>query len=211
MLDFLLATVPVLIILLISEYGWRYKIVRGEAARKLVHIAVGSYVAFWPHFLSRGEILAMSLSFLAVVVFSQVFNVFSAIHGNGGRQFGEVLFAASIGVVAVIAPSDWAFSVAILHLSLADGMAGLVGSHWGRRTSYVILGHKKSLVGSTTFMVISFATVLLAVAASPELTITHPLILALIPFVSMMAENIGILGTDNLLVPLSVLLLLQAM
>lgn len=211
MIDFLLATVPVVVILLISEYGWRKKLVRGEAARKLVHILVGSFVAFWPHFLSRGEILIMSVAFFCVVVFSQVFNIFSAIHGNGGRQFGEILFAASIGFVAVVAPSDWAFTVAILHMSLADGLAGLVGSHWGATSSYVVFGHKKSLVGSVTFMAVSFVIIVLAVAVSPQLAVNRPLVLALIPFVSAGAENIGVLGTDNLLVPVSVLLLLQAL
>jgi hypothetical protein len=48
MLAVILSLLAVLIVLLLDEYLWRKKIIHGELKRKLVHIAVTSFVAFWP-------------------------------------------------------------------------------------------------------------------------------------------------------------------
>lgn len=204
MKDMALAIIPVFLLLLASEYLWRIRKVRGEAARKLVHIAVGSYVAFWPWFLSNREIMLLSAAFLVVVGFSQVFNVFKAIHGSGHRRLGEVLFAVSIGLTALLTTNEWVFAVAILHLSLADGFAGLVGTKWGKGNFYKVLGQRKSFVGTSTFLVASVLILLLAFAASPSLTQSHILVLAVVPLAAAAAENFGIWSTDNVMVPLVV-------
>ena len=47
-----LAIFVVLLILVFAEYLSRFKGVHSELTRKLVHILVGAYVAFWPFFLS---------------------------------------------------------------------------------------------------------------------------------------------------------------
>ena len=52
----IVAIVVVFLILIFAEYLSRYKGVHSELTRKLVHILVGMFVAFWPLFLSWQQI-----------------------------------------------------------------------------------------------------------------------------------------------------------
>lgn len=211
MKDIALAIVPVFLLLVFSEYLWRAKVVRGEAARKLVHIAVGSYVAFWPWFLTNKQIILLSIAFLLVVCVSQVFNIFQAIHGDGHRRLGEALFAISIGLTALLTTNEWVFAVAILHLSLADGFAGLIGSRWGKGNFYHVFGQRKSIIGTVTFLMMSVVTLLLAIWAHPDITQSPLLVLLVVPLAAAAAENLGIWSTDNIMVPLVVTGLLSVL
>ncbi len=96
---------------------------------------------------------------------------------------------------------------ALLQMSLADGLAAIVGVRYGGSNSYAVFKHPKSLVGSLTFLVISvgiligykhYAQVQLMTAAIAALSVGATLI-----------ENCGIAGLDNLLVPLAVAAALQ--
>jgi dolichol kinase len=86
-----------------------------------------------------------------------------------------------------------------------------VGVRFGKSTSYKILGQKKSLVGTGTFFVTYCLLVLLAFIFVPDyVTKATMLPLLLLPFLTTAAENIGVYGTDNLLIPLIVIIMLSA-
>ena len=95
---------------------------------------------------------------------------------------------------------------------MADGLAALVGSRYGENNSYKVLWNKKSIVGTLTFIVMSFnILVWVYVRGSVGFTpITLPALL-LIPFVTAYVENIAPWGSDNLFVPLAVVALLGAL
>ncbi len=65
----------VFLVLLGSELWWRKHITHSEFSRKFVHITVGSFVAFWPFYLSWGQIRLLSLGFLIVVGISKYLHV----------------------------------------------------------------------------------------------------------------------------------------
>lgn len=195
----------VLIVLMISEYLWRKKKLSGEGLRKFVHITVGSFAAFWPHFMSFPVILLISFSFLVVVLVLQRIKLFHAINGSTERTMGEIFFAFGIGLAAVLASAPWVFTIAILHLSIADGFAGLIGSKWGKRNSYQLAGHTKSLAGTLTFYIISLSLISIAVVQQPSLHQYAWQIVAVVPLLATLTENIGIYGTDNVLIPLVVI------
>ena len=88
MIKIILALGPILLMLVVSEYFWRKKLVRGESSRKLLHIIIGAYVATWPAFLSFSTIQNISAAFLVVVLLSQRFNIFKAIN-DVKRQTGS--------------------------------------------------------------------------------------------------------------------------
>jgi phytol kinase len=205
----LLAVVLVLVVLLFAEYMSRYKGVHSELTRKFVHIMVGVFVAFWPFFLSWRQIQLLSLAFLVVVLVSIKFNIFKSIHAVQRNVIGEVLFAIAIGILAFIATDKWIFAAAMLHLSLADGLAAVVGVGWGDHNTYKILGHTKSVAGSLAFFFASMAIMMGYVACSDR-AIADTVSLLWVPLVATAAENVAINGSDNLVIPLLIGLVLTS-
>lgn len=189
-----------------AELLWRVKKYHSELTRKFVHITVGSFAAFWPWFLTWRQIEALSLLFLLVVLASKSLSLFGSIHLIGRKTFGEVIFAISIGLTALITHNKYVFMAAIMHMSLADGLAAVVGNKWGKKYHYTILGQYKTLLGSITFWTCSLIILTVYYVATGLDPV--PMIIWL-PFATTLFENIGIRGTDNLLVPLIVALALR--
>ena len=92
-------------------------------------------------------------------------------------------------------------------MSLADGLAAIVGTRYGQRSTYHLAGHAKSLAGTATFIIVSL--VILAVYGLVAGVTLQPYVSLAIAFSTAAVENIGVLGLDNLLVPLLVALTLN--
>lgn len=203
-----LSVFAILVLLLASEIGWRRRWLKGEFGRKFVHIVVGSFVAFWPFYMSWSAIRALSLAFLVAVVLSQQLKIFKAIHSVQRPTFGEICFALVVGGLTFVTHSKGIYAAALLQMSLADGLAAVVGVRYGRGNTYRILSHAKSVAGTLTFMTVS-AAVFAGYAAFgmghnlPTLRETAVGVLG-----AALLENVGLFGLDNLLVPLFVGVLL---
>ncbi|MCA9342753.1 hypothetical protein KC950_01925 [Candidatus Saccharibacteria bacterium] len=204
MIPVIVTVLPVLLLLLLTEYLWRSNSLRGESARKLIHIVVGSYVAFWPFMIGFEGVQIISAAFLLVIGVSLKFSIFKAIHGVARRTWGEVLFAVGIGLIAVLTNNPWVYAACILHMSLADGFAALAGMRWGKNNSYMIGNYKKSIVGTGVFWFSSLLITGLAIANIPELQADASMYLLWLPIATSVTENLGVNGTDNVLVPLLV-------
>lgn len=201
-----LCVLTVFAILLTSEFGWRKHWLNNEVGRKFVHVLVGSFVAFWPFVLSWNEIRWLSVAFLAVVIVSERLKVFKAIHSVQRPTFGEICFAVVVGLLTFITHSKGVYAASLLQMSLADGFAAIVGVRYGRSTTYRVFGYPKSIMGTLAFFVTSCALLtgysLFSVAGLPGYAIIMGAAGA------ALLENIGIVGLDNLFVPLFVGLLL---
>ncbi|HUC89234.1 MAG TPA: hypothetical protein VMR45_00355 [Patescibacteria group bacterium] len=204
----LLAVIAVFLTLVFSEYLSRYRGVHSELTRKFVHILVGVFVAFWPFFLSWHQIQLLSLAFLIVIGISLKLNIFKSIHAVKRNAVGEVLFALVIGILAFIVTDKWIFAAAMLHLSVADGMAAVVGLGWGEHNTYKVFGHVKSISGSMAFFFSSIAIMLLYVACSDASASAVNLVW--LPIMATAAENLAVEGTDNMVIPLLVALVLMS-
>ncbi len=212
MTGILLGLAGVFIILVVDEIFWRLHILRGEVSRKLVHVLVGTYVAFWPFMMEFKDIQLLSLAMLVVIAVSRKFHIFQSIHDVKRKTLGEFFFPLSIGICALITQSEWVFAAAILHMSLADGLAALVGVSFGDSTRYRIFGKTKSWVGTITFYLTSLFIVSLVLLYKIETyDIYSVLIGASLPIVATLAESIAIYGTDDLLVPIVVCSMLELM
>lgn len=198
----LLTILAVLALVLIGEFWWRKQRLHTEFTRKFVHITVGSFVAFWPFFLSWSEIRYMSVAFLVVVGVSKYFHLFRAIHSVQRPTLGELFFALAVGAVTLITQDKWIYAAALLQMSLADGFAAVVGTNYGQRFRYIVFGHAKSILGTFTFLVVS-ALVLAGYSHQSGQYLTVVFIFDLAVAASAI-ENIGVAGLDNLLVPVLV-------
>jgi dolichol kinase len=201
---FFLSAAAVFVLLCLSEIGWRRGYMTSEVGRKFVHITVGSFVAFWPFFLTWNQIRLLSLAFIVAVILSKTFNIFSAIHSVQRPTYGEFFFAVVVGLLTFITHSKAIYAAALLQMSVADGMAAIVGVEYGikqQRWQYHVFGHAKTVIGTTTFFLIS-AAILFGYSAD-----TMRLAWYYVPLIAAgatMIENIGINGLDNLLAPLFV-------
>jgi phytol kinase len=197
----ILTVLAVFAMLVLSELWWRYRKPHDEFSRKFIHIFVGSFAAFWPYYLDWNWIIILSAAFIAGVAASKFFNIFKSIHAVERPTWGEVMFAASVGILALITKEPWIYTAALLHMSLADGLAAIVGVTWGKKSRYKIFGHYKSIIGSTTFFVVSVAILTVySLAASP----LSPTVIIGTALLATSLENIGVRGLDNLAVPLVV-------
>lgn len=200
-----LTVLIVFLLLLLNEWWWRGR-THGEASRKFVHLTVGSFVAFWPLFLTWQQIELLSLAFVIVVLLSRRFNIFKAIHSVQRPTWGEVYFGLAVGLVAFLTHSPVIYAIALLHMSLADGLAAIAGRHYGGRLRYRVFAAEKSRFGTLTFLVISLVLLAAYYISQPgELGVWLPLIAA----GATVLENVAVRGLDNLLIPLFVAGLLR--
>lgn len=200
-----LTILTIFIILLGSEWWWRRRVTHSEFSRKFVHITVGSFVAFWPFFLSWGQIRFLSLSFFVVVGVSKYFHLFRAIHSVQRPTMGELYFALAVGLTTFITHNEWVYMASLLQMSLADGFAAVVGVRFGRHP-YLMFSHRKTVIGTLTFFVVSVAILTAYVSLSGVHLGT--LFIAGSAALATAIENFGVGGLDNLLVPLVIALLL---
>jgi len=198
-MNLILTILAVFVLLVGSELWFRRHSPHSEFSRKFIHIVVGSFAAFWPFYLPWSAIIFMSLSFVVVVLISKYFDVFRAIHTVERPTWGEVYFALAVGALAYITHEPWIYAAALLHMSLADGLAAVIGVTYGRAQSYTVLGHRKSLAGTLTFFIVSIAILSLFNIYGAAIGIGVIISLAV---ATTFIENIGVRGLDNLLVPL---------
>jgi len=202
----ILSVLAVAVVLLMSEIGWRKQWLDNEVGRKFVHITVGSFVAFWPFFLSWTEIRYLSVAFLLVVIASDRLKIFRAINSVQRPTFGEICFALIVGLLTFVTSSRGVYAAALLQMSLADGLAAIVGTRYGRENTYHLFGHAKSLAGTAAFIVTS--VVLLVGYSYCSGAALSPLVIGLAAVGAALIENMAVFGLDNLAVPLFIGLLL---
>ncbi|HYF96537.1 MAG TPA: hypothetical protein VD947_00695 [Patescibacteria group bacterium] len=200
----ILSLLVILALLVSSEFYWRKGKLEPETARKIIHILVGSFIAFWPLYMSWQTIQILSVLLLAGVLASYQFGVFGAIHKVPRRTSGELWYPIGIGLAALLTTQPWIFCVAILHLSLADGIAAVIGKKYGVM-HYKIGEHTRSIIGSFAFLVVSFVLCIFAfVVLKNELPGISLAVFAVVPFLATAVESISRHGLDNVFIPLVV-------
>lgn len=201
MLEIVLSLTAILALLVFSELLWRKGQLEPETARKAIHILAGSFIAFWPLYMSWREIQILSLILLVGVFASYQFGVFGAIHKVKRRTSGELWYPLGIGLASTLTIQPWIFAVAVLHLSLADGFAAVIGKKYAAR-HYRIGDHTRSFLGSFAFLVISFSLCIFAFfILRNELPGVSLAVFAVTPFLATAVESVSRHGLDNVFVP----------
>ncbi|GAC1388012.1 MAG: SEC59/DGK1/VTE5 family protein [Candidatus Saccharimonadales bacterium] len=201
----LLGLVAIFLLIISSEYLCRKKKLRIEWTRKIIHVGVGVLVAFWPFFTTFRSVQYLAAAFLIVVIVSRKLHIFRSIHNVKRTTLGEVFYPIGIGISALLTTNKYVFAGAILHLSIADGLAAVVGISYGKRQQYRVGAMTKSYIGTTSFIAISFMITFWVLTHVP---IHHALmlpLLILVPLLSAMVENIAPFGSDDICVPVAVI------
>jgi len=207
MLGVLVCLVGIVAILGISELLWRAKILHGELQRKFVHITGGTFAAGWPWLVSWQTIQLLGMALLAGVLLNR-YKKFSHFKDGVKREsYGDIFSALAIILCATLTNEPIFYALAILHLALADGLAAVIGTSYGRAWRYLVFRQTKTVIGSMTFWFVSVCILGAAVLFTSELISfdSYAALLLVLPPVLTALENLSVLGLDNIVIPAAVL------
>ncbi len=211
MLEFILVLVGLGLIMLAEEISWHKKILKAENQRKFVHMSVAGFAAFWPWLLGWRliQVIAVMMTVLAIVNhYSNIFHYLGALKREG---YGHIYFPLGILAVSLLTQQKIFFSLAVLHLALADGLAAIIGRTFGRPWQYKVFRQTKTVLGTMTFWFVSLVILGVGLPLANDLVSFNDYVLLLLflpPFLSML-ENLAVFGLDNVVIPTTVILILQ--
>lgn len=212
MLNAIIAALVIAVILGVSEIAWKKAHLKDELARKFVHITCGVFIAFLPFWVSYNWIIVLSIGFIVANIINRYVDFFHAIHSVRRKSWGDVLFGVGVMAVALFQPDPWIFAMAILQVSLADGLAAVTGVTYGNKHGkYYLFTQPKSVIGSLTFLISS--SLILIIGFNLSSYFVDPIqflpVLIMLPLMLVCIENISVFGTDNLTLPLATLFVLS--
>ncbi|MFT5861009.1 MAG: phytol kinase [Flavobacteriaceae bacterium] len=204
-----------------------------EMTRKIVHIITGLICLTLPAYVgSHWTVLFLTVSFILILVFSMKWNLLKSINSVNRKTIGSFLFPVSVYL------TYWAFSILglndfdanglldyqtdnsawyngailyyylpILILAISDPMATLVGRKL-QMGKFKVMGTTKTLIGSLGFLV---STLIISYCFISVLDLSMGwiiLVCTVIALVTTVVEALSQKGFDNILIPLSTLLVL---
>ena len=198
-------------ILVIEEIFYKRKILQGEYLRKFVHISAGSFIAFWPWLISWRAIQLIGVLMVVIIWLNHRLKTFHASGEVERKTYGFYLFALAVIVSPLLTHNKVFFALAMLNMAIADGMAAIIGTAYGKRYEYRVFHQLKTVVGTMTFWFVSFCILGVGLLfLHNSLSFTHyALLLIFLPPALAGLENLGGLGTDNVIVPVAVIWALQ--
>ena len=176
-----------------------------ELTRKIVHIGSGNVIllAWWLEIPAAAIVSAAAIAG-SIAIASYFTPILPGINSVGRQSWGTFFYAVSVGMSVAcfwqIQQPEYA-AIGILIMAWGDGMAALVGQHWGRHP-YQVFGMNKTWEGSLTMGGVSFLVsccILSAIQGSNWQTWAVSLAVAV---AATGLESFSQWGIDNLLVPL---------
>lgn len=197
-LMFIIFLLAYLILFVIIESLQRFVLKKTQWSRKATHIGMGLILFLMPLYLSKNEIITMSLFFVGILAISKFKKILS-LHKVERKTIGEVLYPVSITLMAIISlPNNIeAFQAGALALAFADGFAAVVGSNFPIK-QFKVFKNKKSFAGSLTFAIVATLIVILF----PSMQGVNPLLKTGFVVLLTASEFLLIFGLDNLFIPL---------
>jgi phytol kinase len=208
--------------LLLVEAVRRWRNYPTEFTRKLVHIGAGMWI--WVILLLFDHWQLAIIPTATFIIFNAIFlryHVFSAMDPKEGATRGTVYFAISCTLLLFIFHTGWEqgfprgfeyYAMAgIMAMTWGDAFSAIIGKRFGKH-SYKVPGskkHRRTFEGSLAGLGFTFAAVSITLAIMSSLTLPLILIGGLIAaIVATLLEAISPSGSDNLMVPIAVAIVL---
>lgn len=208
--------IAISLLLIFNELTYRRLGIKGEITRKFAHFTATLATIPFPYiFSSHWYVLVLAIIFFIVLFISRNGTQLKSIHDIDRKSFGSYLLPLSIYLAFLFASlldNKLLFILPILVLAVCDPMAGILGLNLKKNNKNIrIFGFdtKKTILGSGSFFVSCFIISIIALFYNRMLFDIKTFWLALIiATVSTLVELFSWRGTDNLTIPLSVLLML---
>jgi dolichol kinase len=199
-----------LLLIVVAEVWRRLRQPKPEWTRKLVHMGGGVVALFFPFMIeSPWVILAMALALSGIFTVAARSGFLRSLHGVERKSRGAEYYPLVIWLVFLLTQGRvWLYVSAVLVLAVGDAFAALVGSRYGV-FRYEVEDEHKSLEGSLVFLVIAFLAIHLPMLLLTDLSRETCVLAAVLVAVLVTGfEAISLQGTDNLFVPLGVVIIL---
>jgi phytol kinase len=202
--------------LIFNEMVYRRLGITGEITRKFAHFTATLSTIIFPYmFNSHWYVLFLATIFFMVLFISRNGIHLKSIHDIDRKSYGSYLLPISIYLTFLVSfqlQNKFMFILPILILAVCDPMAGILGLNIKRNNKKIILfgiQTKKTLLGSGSFLVSAFIISIISLYFHYMQFDLKTFLLALgIATLSAAVELISWRGTDNLTIPMSVLLVL---
>ena len=184
-----------------------------EVTRKVAHIWAGVVTASFPWLVeSHVTVLWLALGFGVFLGGTRLLGWLPSVHAVERRTQGAYCYPIAVWVTFYLSAGDPVpYVVAISVLALSDTAAAAVGMKQPLKRYHVFDRDYRSLGGSFALFGITFSLVLLLLAAFDRGSLPDVLTIALLVAMAATAtEGISVRGLDNLLLPYSVVLILNA-
>lgn len=199
--------VLIFVIIGISTFLQKKKVLGDEGARKFIHIGVSNWWILAMIFFEGAQgiwyAIIPPITFIILNYLSYRLNIVKAMERGGKGNLGTVYFPISLLILVIISfgvlKNPYIGAMGILILGYGDGLAAVIGKKYGKHT----IASGKTIEGTMTMFVASF---IVAVVITNML---YPLLLALlialgVALVAALVELYTPRGLDNLSVPLFV-------
>ncbi|CAN5417269.1 hypothetical protein BH24GEM3_BH24GEM3_26360 [soil metagenome] len=184
-----------------------------EWTRKLVHFGGGMISASLPWvFASHWTVLALGVLFAGIIWGTRRLGLLCSVHGVERSSQGGIYFPIAVYLLFLLSAHQPVFYlISLLVLVVADTVAAVLGSAYGRRM-YAVESDRRSLEGSAVFFLTSFLCVHLPLLLLTEIEPAASVVIALqLALLVTFFEAISLRGSDNLIVPLVTYYLLVKM
>lgn len=189
-----------------------------DLSRKIIHIAAGSYLMFWPLFdpTHWTKFLNVAMPFIWVLLFlskglsknTEDPAVKTMTRTGNPRELlrGPLMFALMMVIIGIVFFNKFAGVAGMAMLTWGDGLAPYFGQKFGK-IKFKTLGTEKTLTGSLTVFIAGFIGTLLMLLITGVATGGIPwAMLALLALVAMIVEALSPRDIDNILIPVIVIL-----
>ncbi|RIH65798.1 phosphatidate cytidylyltransferase [Mariniphaga sediminis] len=208
--------IAITFLLVFNELVYRRLGLKGEITRKFAHFTATLSTITFPYlFNDHWYVLVLASIFFIVLFISRHGTQLKSIHDIDRKSAGSYLLPLSIYLTFLISiklDNKFLYILPILILAICDPMAGILGINLKNYNHKIqVLGYKtrKTWLGSGSFLMSSFIISLIALYFYRMVFDLKTFWLALgIAVVGTLIELFSGRGTDNLFVPLSVLLML---
>lgn len=214
-LIFALYVLLFLMLFLIAEVLHHSLGCKAELSRKFVHFTSGVICLSFPLYLdNHWVVLVLCLGFLLILLISQQLKVLKSINGINRKSYGSVLFPVAVYCCFLVFQyhdnQQVYFYLPILILAICDPLAALIGKKYPF-WKYKSGKEYKTIMGSLAFFSACFLIVFITFYSN-EITLGALLIVSFfLSVTSTLAEAFSRNGTDNLFIPLAVLMMLNVL
>lgn len=206
-------------LLTFNEMVYRRLNLKGEITRKFAHFTATLSTITFPYlFDDHWYVLALAIVFFVLLFASRNHSYLRSIHDIDRISVGSYLLPAAIYLTFLVSHllnDRFLFILPILVLAICDPVAGILGINLQQYNHQIRIFNKtlqKTWLGSASFFVSCFIITIIAIYFNQEKLDLKTFWLAIIvAFVSTLTEMFSWKGSDNLLIPLSVLLVLLLM
>jgi dolichol kinase len=210
---FLIYSVALFLIMLISQFLYKFFRVNSEWTRKFAHLGSGIIALTYPFYIhNHWLVFALSLSFTIILFFSKKSGFFKSIFNVGRTSYGDLFFVWTTWLLFWLYQYEEKSIYYFLPFSIvvfSDTFAAIFGKYFPLKKLY-FFGSQKSIGGSLIFFTITL--VLSYYFFNDFLQIENVFIYSLLhAMILTLTEALSVKGWDNITIPVISVIMIYIM